>query len=79
MGNVLWYDGHVSAERPYLTTLASNTNASSVPELVQLRYKAKLGFLTPLTPGDTPESDLFTSPTTSNVNYYYWAKKSRRL
>lgn len=77
-GNVLWYDGHVTSERPYLTTLPSNTNASSVPYLVDLRYKAKLGYLTPLTRADTPEENLFLDTANSKLNYYYWARKKAR-
>lgn len=77
-GNVLWYDGHVSSEQPYLTTLSTNSNASSLTWLVDLRYRAKLGYLTPLTRANTPEPELFANPTTSNVNYYYWAHKSIR-
>lgn len=76
-GNVLWYDGHVSSEIPYVTDLSWNLDSLSGSGTDAID-RIKLGFLTPLTPDNTPQANLMANPTTSNVNYYYWANKSAR-
>jgi prepilin-type N-terminal cleavage/methylation domain-containing protein/prepilin-type processing-associated H-X9-DG protein len=77
-GNVLWYDGHVSSETPYLTTLRANflpTAGSGTPPGIATEYRLHIGFLTPLTHQDTPDANLMLNP---KVNYYYWAHKNTR-
>jgi prepilin-type N-terminal cleavage/methylation domain-containing protein/prepilin-type processing-associated H-X9-DG protein len=76
-GNVLWYDGHVSSETPYVTAMDANLN--STDQWGEAYFgKLKLGFLTPLSKNNTPEAQLMTNLATSNINYYYWANKSER-
>jgi prepilin-type processing-associated H-X9-DG protein len=75
-GNVLWYDGHVSSQAPYMTDNPSNLiQTSATPAAIAIQDKIKVGYLTPLTPANTPDSQLFVNPGTSNLNYYYWARK----
>ena len=70
-GNVLWYDGHVSAEAPYVPVSAANFYASYYPYAAQ--YQANhMGYLTRLTPSSTPEPGLCADP---SVDYYYWMNK----
>ena len=76
-GNVLWYDGHVSSETPYVTTMDSNLNTTGQWGEDYIA-KLKLGYLTPLTKGNTPEATLMTNGATSNINYYYWVSKTSR-
>jgi prepilin-type processing-associated H-X9-DG protein/prepilin-type N-terminal cleavage/methylation domain-containing protein len=73
-GNVLWYDGHVSSEIPYVTDVSSNLNALAVWGTPAID-KLKIGYLTPLTHINTPDANLMANPTTSTVNYYYWFNK----
>jgi prepilin-type processing-associated H-X9-DG protein len=81
-GNVLWYDGHVTSESPYLCSLASSYSYSSAP-YIQQYVSNHIGYLTPATPSQNPESTLkFTylptqaTPVPSNLNYDYQVNKS---
>ncbi|MFT3788539.1 MAG: prepilin-type N-terminal cleavage/methylation domain-containing protein [Tepidisphaeraceae bacterium] len=76
-GNVLWYDGHATSLRPYITKVAANY-LYAYPATIEMCKKAKVGYLTPLTKNDTPETSLISGAMTNNVNYYYWAKKKMR-
>jgi prepilin-type N-terminal cleavage/methylation domain-containing protein/prepilin-type processing-associated H-X9-DG protein len=76
-GNVLWYDGHVSSEQPYVTDVTWNLNSSAQSGSAAID-KLKIGYLTPLNRTSTPEANLMANPSTSNVNYYYWANKTAR-
>ncbi len=74
-GNVLWYDGHVSAETPYITSVPANYDSSLVG-VIGKYVTAKVGYLTPVTPQDGPEANLMNAP---NIDYYYYfAKKQKR-
>jgi len=76
-GNVLWYDGHVTSEAPYLcTNLAyyqQNYGTTFPPAQVLQSIKAKIGYLTSLTHISTPEASFAQNPYT---NYYYWLNKN---
>lgn len=76
-GNVLWYDGHVSPEQPYVTDLAQNLNTTGQFGTDAID-RLKIGYLTPLTRNSTPPSTLMNNPSTSNINYYYWIDKRAR-
>ena len=76
LGNVLWYDGHVTGERPYMTSLASNLlQTSATPAAIQTQNLLKVGFLTPLTHNNTPDALLMRNGATNGVNYDYWCHK----
>ena len=81
-GAVLWYDGHATTEAPYITTFSANLqtgSAWSLPAGKATIRRAKIGYLTPLTPSDTPDDKLMANMgTTSNLSYYYWADKTAR-
>ncbi len=73
-GNVLWYDGHVTAERPYIVTSSANYLSAYYP--FEPQYVAgNMGYLTRLTPSTTPEPSLCSDP---SVDYYYWLNKNNR-
>jgi prepilin-type N-terminal cleavage/methylation domain-containing protein/prepilin-type processing-associated H-X9-DG protein len=78
LGNVLWYDGHATSERPYMTDLAMNLSpTSATPAACTTRDRMKVGFLTPLTKSQLPESQLMANGRFGGVNYYYYAHKKR--
>jgi prepilin-type processing-associated H-X9-DG protein len=78
-GNVLWYDGHVTSETPYICNLATSygpTAGSSAPAYAL----AHIGMLVPFTPSQVPEATLvfsksMTSAVPTNLNYYYYYDK----
>lgn len=74
-GNVLWYDGHVSAEKPYVHTFGASGQYLNVVR------QWNIGFLTPYSEMNTPQFTFFThlnTPSTSSVDYYFWASKTAR-
>ncbi len=68
-GNVVWYDGHVTAEAPYLRTtgLPRGLPASAV-------LSARTGYLTPATDAGT-DALLLARP---DLDYYFWGNKETR-
>ena len=68
MGNVLWYDGHVTTEKPFIGTVAADYSS---PANMAFFQNLNLGFLTPLSPATTPEPVLSSSYNA----YYYWMNK----
>jgi prepilin-type N-terminal cleavage/methylation domain-containing protein/prepilin-type processing-associated H-X9-DG protein len=79
-GNVLWYDGHVDIQAPYITDYAGNLNSNeATSQSCAARDRMKVGFLTPLIHATTPDSKLFKNATTSKLNYYYWARKKQKM
>ncbi len=73
-GNVLWYDGHVTAERPYVPFVAADMTGSSYAAGLAATFQANnVGYLTRLTKS-TPEP-ICTNP---DVDYYYWMNKGAR-
>jgi prepilin-type processing-associated H-X9-DG protein len=69
MGNVLWYDGHVTSEKPYIGTVAADY---STPSTMSACIQANVGYLTPLIPSSAPEP-IVNQP---GVDTYYWINKS---
>src|SRR5205823_4395464 len=55
-GNILWYDGHVSAKAPYITTLPTNLESSAQNKPLA---QQNLGFLVPFG-REVPEADFQT-------------------
>jgi prepilin-type processing-associated H-X9-DG protein/prepilin-type N-terminal cleavage/methylation domain-containing protein len=82
-GNVLWYDGHVTNETPYICTLATSygpTAGSNVPAYAL----AHIGLLVPFTRSQVPEATLvfgqaYGTSVPINMNYYYWYNKRAGL
>ncbi len=79
LGNVLWYDGHVTSERPYICNQASSYSTAAQP-YISSYVTAKIGYLTPISPSEYPESTLVFNSTPANGNpvnldYYYWLNK----
>jgi prepilin-type processing-associated H-X9-DG protein/prepilin-type N-terminal cleavage/methylation domain-containing protein len=78
-GNILWYDGHVSSQEPYVSTnlaYASTNYGGEVLRDVPKCIKQHIGWLTPFTHSSVDDS-VFTQQT--NINYLLWFDKKRQI
>lgn len=73
-GNVLWYDGHVSTESPYVSKEVSTYNTQFQPYLTYF-YVNNIGYLTPVTRAEIADVDLMKPENVARVNYYYYLNK----
>lgn len=71
MGNVLWYAGHVTSERPYLSENAANYSSQQAA-YAALYVKQNIGWLTPFKQSE-PDSSLMGD---LRAGYYYWVDKN---
>jgi prepilin-type processing-associated H-X9-DG protein len=70
-GNVLWYDGHVTSEIPFIQTLGLDTTYGwAAAPCVQFN----IGQITPVPPG----SSQVTYLTALNKDFYFWADKTNQ-
>lgn len=72
-GNVVWYDGHVSAEAPYVLPAASKGlprgyRSSASVAFMEAYRKSNVGVLTPV-PANTPFPE-YSALDDARVNYY---------
>lgn len=75
-GNVLWYDGHVSKERPYMNTTASMLGSMcNTDQGINILKKQHIGILTPFTEREVANTDLYTR--TDLYKWFYINKDAR--
>lgn len=70
-GSVVWYDGHASLRQPYVPQTATGLVNPAVLDVLK---ETRLGILVPVDP-DTPQADVVGN---SDVDYYFWYRKSIR-
>ena len=72
LGNVLWYDGHVSSERPFIAKLASSYTTSIVD--MTSSQLSNIGYLTLGTFDAAAEAIMGQQG--QGTNYYFWIDKN---
>lgn len=65
MGNVVWLDGHVTGERPYIQTTGLGTYVAGVVGVAERLKQANLGHLTPV-PQSVSNADFIDAAITPN-------------
>lgn len=78
-GNVLWYDGHVTAETPFFSQQITDfgTSAAGNAATRDATNRAKIGYLTPVTMQEANSRPLI-STFPDRAGYYYWFDKTAR-
>lgn len=75
MGNVLWYDGHVSSEKPYISK--DDVDYSS-PSFKHFNIRFNIGYLTPWTVAQTATLAEKAGTTEKEPGWYYYVNKEKK-
>jgi len=71
-GNVLWYDGHVTAESPYIPTGPGDYYLSYYAQFQSIYQNMNIGWLTPYTHATAPASGLKGGLSSAPFPADYW-------